>query len=791
MIMAGLPTWDIVNMVQNIVSMVMNAAQLGLTLWLFQGGILYIIRYISFFIDNLLINYIGKFYSYFTVFLSGTIFNQTVVDAVMRNVYIFIGVVVFFRLMMVLLKYIVNPELVSDGKIGASNLVKRVIIGIAGITLIPTIFNFATDFQAAFLKDQVVQKILIPEELVEVSKKKVDNAGRYIGTYVFAGFFNPSNKASPQSIKMYDLAVEKGDMFALSFSVNSGGFLGNWFAPYQYNYFVFLSTFVLGYVLFLMIKYCLDLVGRLFKLFLYQMLAPFAMIEYMINGSQDGVFKSWKTAVLSTYFMLFIRVFALWFVVFVMTLMSGDLPTDVYTTGSLLNSSDHLLRAIIIVALLGFMMDLPKIVGNIFGLDLEQEGSATGLLNSIKGGFTKIAGAGLTMGGAAVGGAIGAAKGGLGSLNALGAKKGADQFGTLQNKWNKTKLGQTKLGKMFGNSVLGNGQEKMNARAEELGTIRTTGKDAFKGARSAVYKAGMGTSQYTSAVYGGYTSVNETVKGKADKRLAKKEQEEHDAKEAENEAKEQAQRNQQHDYDVAKTLYESPASKGKSKDELIQEQKDLIIKGQVKDLDLDLADAMAGLQAVIKNGASIDVAANWLSNNIGDKLDITPREIKQMVTTVYNNDDPAQPGKTWVGSAEKSQEIVTRVKARAEDIALDRATLAINQVYGYRSNDVVEDAVQTVHRTFEGTNDRLDNIHQTVHQDIIKNTTTIEKLQRNVDENFTKTNKTINQFENAVHNDTITTNKVITDQVNNLDTTIQNEGGQTRKSIKDETDKLM
>lgn len=789
MIMAGMPTWDIVNMVQNIVSMVMSAAQLGLTFWLFSGGVLYLVRNICFLIDNLLINFIGSLYTYFTVFLSGTIFNEAVVDSVMRNVYVFIGVVVFFRLMMVLLKYIVNPELISDGKIGASNLIKRVIIGIAGITLIPTIFNFANDFQAAFLKDQVMQKIIVPEDLLEVTKKKVDNAGKYIGTYVMAGFFNPSSKASPDSVKKYELAVEKGDMSSLD--VNAGGFLGVGYTSYEYSYFVFLSTFVLGYVLFLMIKYCLDLVGRLFKLFLYQMIAPFAMIEYMINGSQDGVFKSWKTAVLSTYFMLFIRVFALWFVVFVMTLMSGDLPTDVYTTGSLLNSSDHLLRAIIIVALLGFMMDLPKIVGNIFGLDLEQEGSATGLLNSIKGGFAKIAGAGLTMGGAMVGGAIGAAKGGLGSLNALGAKKGADQFGTLQSKWNNTRIGQTKLGQRFGKSVLGGGQDKMNARADKLGTLGTTGKDAFKGARSAVYKAGMGTNQYTSAAYSGYTAVNDTVKNKADKRKAEEEQAARDARNAENEAKEQKQRRESKNYEVAKTYNESAASKGKTKEQQVSDVKDLLIKGKVKDFDMDLASAQAALQSVMKNGASIDVAANWITQNIGNDLDITPQEIKQMVTTVYNNDDPAQPGKTWVGAAEKSAEIMARVKTRAEDIALDDAELAVNQVRGHRINDVIEDTVQTVHRTFESTNDKLDDIHQTVHKDIVNNTTTIENLQKNVDENFKKTNTNISNFESTVHNDAVTTHTIITDQTNQLDNTIKSESSQTRNSIKDETDKLL
>lgn len=706
MIMMG-PVVDIVATVQNVIDLVMDAAKLGLSSWLLiGGGIIYVVRFISFYIDLLLINFIGAIYDYFTMLLDGTMFNEEVVSAVMKNVYVFIGVIVFFRLVMVLLKYIVNPELVSDGKIGATNLVKRVIIGMAGIILIPTIFTFANNIQVAFLKDQVIQKIIIPEDLIEVSKKKVDNAGRYIGTYVLGGFLNPSSGAPANIVKEYDLAIKKGDLSSID--VNDGALLVWGWGGYKYNYFVFLSTFVLGYVLFLMIKYCLDLISRLFKLFVYRLIAPIAMIEYMINGSDDGVFKNWKTAVLSTYFLLFVRVFALWFVVFVMTLMTGDLPDDKYVTGSLLATNDNLLRALIIVALLGFMMDLPKLIGNIFGLDLEQEGSASGLLNSIKGGFAKIAGAGLTMGGAMVGGAIGAAKGGIGSLNAWGAKK-------TTNAKNKA---------------------TMQARADKLGTWSTTGRDSVKAATSGVIGAAMKTNQYTASAYGGYSSVMKEANEAPKKEMEKAKQNERD-------------RNLQRIAD--KVAPESVSNSNNTSENNVQ-------RG-----DMELTSMQSSITTSLKNGISLDKVAAEVEATCS-KLNVPKDEIEQIIKPLY--DTSSTPEEKAVNVVQKlkgldigNSEVDVKVNQVAGDKISDTVTSAtqtVNQEVGTRVSNVASNATQTVNQTIgQQVSTNAADVHQTVHQDVVRRNHQINDVVINEHRNVETTHTTI---EDKVVNDADSSN---------------------------------
>lgn len=443
--------------------------------WLIKGGWLYAIRGICFFLDTKLINFISYVYHYFIMILEKDMFNETLVDEITKNIYVFIGVIVFFRLMMLVVKYLINPDLVGDAKAGATALIQRCIIGMAGIIFIPTIFSLALRLQGAILEDQIIQKLIIPSDALQVVSDNIEKGGKFIGTYVLSGFLSPSSDASSETKREYATAINNGDM--TSIDINRGGFLG-FSKDYEYEYFAVASTFVLCYVFYQMLKYTIDLALRAFKMLLFQMMAPIAMVEYMINGSDDGVFKSWKKAVLSTYCMLFVRVMAIWFVVFITMLMSGNLPG--YANGSLLAVDDNLLRAIIIIALLGFMMDLPKIVGQIFGLDLEQESSATGILKQV-GGMVKGAAVGaLAVGGAAVGGAIGVGKTALGALP-VGPKDANGKRQTLGKIWSDAK-------------------QDMAEKHPNFNSITSSQHAAFRG----VVGAALGANQFTGSAYKGY-----------------------------------------------------------------------------------------------------------------------------------------------------------------------------------------------------------------------------------------------------------------------------------------------
>lgn len=513
-----MPVTDIPATIIATLQEVLQVSEQAVRIWMIQGGWLYLVRSIFFFIDCKLVNFVGYVYKYFTLLISQDMFNEKVTNAIVQNIYIFIGVIVFFRLLMIVIKYLVNPDLMSDAKAGTQALIQRVIIGMCGILFIPTIFDLAFELQRAIFDDAIIQQLIIPNDMMENVREIIDSGkgGKLLGTYVLSGFLSPSSDASAKAKNDFNVAMEKGDLSGIN--INKGGFLGY---SYEYEYFFLASTIVLGYVFYQILKYTVDLAVRAFKMLIYQILAPIAMVEYMINGSDDGVFKNWKQATLSTYCMLFVRVMALWFVMFVLSLMSG--MNSEYVTDSLLNTNDFLLRAIIIIALIGFLMDLPKIVGQVFGLDLEQESSATGLLKTI-GGAALAAGAAVGVGAFNVGKAgLGAAKTGIGN-SAQGRKlseriNNAKQNGkTLGGALNATKAGQ-KLGNL-GNAIKGT---KIGSNLGDLGSnVSQALKDDKVGLRAknsakAVGGIIMGATGITKPLKEGYDAANAEDKKVKDK----------------------------------------------------------------------------------------------------------------------------------------------------------------------------------------------------------------------------------------------------------------------------------
>lgn len=709
------PVWDIIATVQNVIAMVMDASKLTSLIWLLAGGILYLVRFVEFYIDGLILAFISQVYSYFLQILKGTMFNENIIDAVMKNVYVFIGVIVFFRLAMVILKYIISPELVDDGKMGADKLIKRVIIGMIGIISIPTIFTFATDIQAAILEDQVIEKILLPKEMLEGSEQMRANAGDYLGTYVLAGFVSPATRAPASLRREYESAVSKGDLSVID--INDGAWLGMGYDVYNYSYFIVASTIALGYVAMLMLNYCLDLITRMLKLFLYQLIAPIAMIEYMINGSDDGVFKSWKNAVLGTYFLLFIRVLALWFVIFVMMLMAGGYSK--YADGTLLNTNDFMLRALIVIALLGFMKDLPKLFSNIFGIDLEQQSSASGLMDSIKGGLTKMAGAGLAVGGAAVGGIVGAAKGGLGSLNALGAKKATNPRTAAA----------------------------LQKRADKLGTWKTTGMSSISGALGGMTKAAANSNAITGSMYGAYGAykeVGDQAKAKNDKKLAERAQQKQEERENARD-----ERERQRDYrEKASRILEGKKVPGlnDSVDNITNhiandEVDSKVSKGARDNLEKEI-------ESMLSKDVSLNVVAKLVSQQMGDAFDIRPQDVERVVRDVHESGGTAKI---------QAEAIVSKIHDQALTSTKREVEVQVNQVVGHRANDVIEDATQIVHQDIKTNTSTINDATQTVHRDIVDNTSAIQDGTQTIHRTVEKSTETLHR---DVINDIRTTSSI-------------------------------
>lgn len=134
---------------------------------------------------------------------------------------------------------------------------------------------------------------------------------------------------------------------------------------YFVDYKMGISTAVGVGTLYLLLMFCIDIAVRSVKLGFLQMIAPIPILSYCDPKSgKDGMFKKWTSMCVKTYLDLFIRLFALYFGIYVITLIGKfrDVSTGEVVSG-------WLVSIFMIVGILIFVKKLPDILKESLGLD--------------------------------------------------------------------------------------------------------------------------------------------------------------------------------------------------------------------------------------------------------------------------------------------------------------------------------------------------------------------------------------------------------------------------------------
>lgn len=133
---------------------------------------------------------------------------------------------------------------------------------------------------------------------------------------------------------------------------------------YLINYKWGISTAVGVAVLYFFIMFCIDVAIRSVKLGFLEMIAPIPIISYCDPKSgKDGMFKKWFDMLWKTYLELFMRLFALYFGIYVLSIIGTF--RDV-VTGDIVN--DFFVNVFMIVGILIFIKKLPEILKEVFNL---------------------------------------------------------------------------------------------------------------------------------------------------------------------------------------------------------------------------------------------------------------------------------------------------------------------------------------------------------------------------------------------------------------------------------------
>ncbi|MGN1337253.1 MAG: hypothetical protein ACI4WW_02135 [Candidatus Coprovivens sp.] len=115
---------------------------------------------ICLFIDGIIFSFIGSAFRIFFALASARFFTNTMYTSIANSIYFIIGVAMLFVLSYAILKGVIDPDQMSKGDLAGPKTVKRVLIAVLGMALVPVIFNIAYQAQGIIIDNNVIGKII-------------------------------------------------------------------------------------------------------------------------------------------------------------------------------------------------------------------------------------------------------------------------------------------------------------------------------------------------------------------------------------------------------------------------------------------------------------------------------------------------------------------------------------------------------------------------------------------------------------------------------------------------------
>lgn len=387
------------------------------------------------------------------------VFNDSDYNVLVQRIYIILGLIMMFVLAYSLLKAVINPDEFAKGETSFPKLIQNVVVSLAIIVFLPTAFTAAFSIQNSLLNYDTIPKLILGTGTSGTTGPSIGadgvqnvSGGRAIAFYTFKAFLFP-DLGSGELTCSYDDPDKCRDQIhgngatgstngpllterdkAVLEGKNSFTIYGNYsesVRDHKLTYYYLISTVAGLYIAYIMLNFCFDMALRVIKIAFYQIIAPIPVICRIIPGGKlKDVFSKWLKQVVSLFIEVFVRVAALSFGVYLIKIViqkfESGLPGIDMLTGF---GQKSIVLALLIMSIVMFIKQIPKIIGDMFGLDTG--GMKLGLMDKLAAGGALAAGAFLG--------------GGLGSL-------GRNMVGQFANKKNWL----NKDGKLTAGSVLKN-----------------------------------------------------------------------------------------------------------------------------------------------------------------------------------------------------------------------------------------------------------------------------------------------------------------------------------------------
>ena len=344
---------------------------------------------VFFVIDEMVYSIVKSLYAIFMFLGEVRLSADETTGAILSRIYVLIFFIMVFVLAYALLNYIINPDKVNDNNIGASSLLKKILISLGVVIISPMLFSELYYLQHLVIKSHVIENVILGghtfkyEDGTEVEDDSINV--NYVIAAVYSSFLYPEDGSAcdclQDGMNGSELDANDGDMagycnaYYQTISTGSISGFGRYYGKDGFKYLWFISPIAGIALIFFLLSFCINLGMRVFKLLLLEILAPIPALLDLIPG-KSGTLKKYFETTLGVFAELFIYQAVVIGGMWLVTMVPVVIP-DLFK--GLPGNIGIFAYMILIFGMLKVAKDLPKLLTDVLGIKGDGVLKATGL----------------------------------------------------------------------------------------------------------------------------------------------------------------------------------------------------------------------------------------------------------------------------------------------------------------------------------------------------------------------------------------------------------------------------
>lgn len=294
-------------------------------------------------------------------------FSEDVISELATRAYIVIGILMVFKITISCIQYLVNPDKVEDKENGFGGIIKRTIISVLLLALVPTLFDFAKTSQNAIA--EALPKIILGTE----NESDIGTISEKIAYTTALSFFGYSEEScNDGSIGGLKNAKGNPTFETTSDIINNVSTITdatcNGHDRYSFQWWFLIPT--AGFLLFITLSMVVDVSIRMIKFGFLEIIAPIPIASYIDPKTSKKSFDSWVHSCVSVYIDLFIRLGVIYLIIYLFELILTSFDFNfTLNDGTVLPwYRSMLVNIAIIISLFTFAKNAPKFICDVLGI---------------------------------------------------------------------------------------------------------------------------------------------------------------------------------------------------------------------------------------------------------------------------------------------------------------------------------------------------------------------------------------------------------------------------------------